>query len=251
MRAHGLMHEEPLGRTLEWLLALIPPDEQTECVVRRRASAPLVLTRMVSPRTRAETGDIVFQTKGDLSPNQRGATLAIARAAVEGPLAVIVTPSPRLVAARISEAFLDERDHDLMSSVAFERDRLGRIVPFCQLGQVEIAKSARVHPTAIIDRGTLHDDVTLIGDGAVIGSFVHIAHNVTVGPDAVVMDHAHISGSTTICPRAYIGAGAMISDHLRIGNDAHVGIGSVVLEDVRDDVRVMSTGRLATLRKAE
>ncbi|KAI8557501.1 hypothetical protein RHMOL_Rhmol04G0015600 [Rhododendron molle] len=87
-----------------------------------------------------------------------------------------------------------------------------------------------IHPGAKIGRGILLDHATgvVIGETAVIGNYVSILHNVTLGGTGKDSGDRH----PKIGDGVLIGAGTCILGNIRIGDGAKVGAGSVVLKDV-------------------
>lgn len=87
-----------------------------------------------------------------------------------------------------------------------------------------------IHPGAKIGRGILLDHATgvVIGETAVIGNYVSILHNVTLGGTGKASGDRH----PKIGDGVLIGAGTCILGNIRIGDGAKVGAGSVVLKEV-------------------
>lgn len=87
-----------------------------------------------------------------------------------------------------------------------------------------------IHPGAKIGRGILLDHATgvVIGETAVIGDYVSILHNVTLGGTGKASGDRH----PKIGDGVLIGAGTCILGNIRIGDGAKVGAGSVVLKEV-------------------
>ena len=101
-----------------------------------------------------------------------------------------------------------------------------------------------IHPNAVIARGTI------IGDGTVVMAGVVINPNVTIGRgciintrssidhDCVVGDYVHISVGAILCGtvnvgmRTWIGAGATVSNNVSICDDCMVGAGAVAVKDI-------------------
>lgn len=218
----------------------------------------IVIRRIVPLTATARTGDAVFSVSDEELPeNVSGASLAIVRRRTSRVPNYVLCENPRLVAlGRIgwyiepdAVVFVGENKHHRTNgaSVAFERLPDGKIVHLAQLGGLTIGFGVRLGAYVNIDRGSLNTVNTEIGEDVVIGSHVHIAHNVKIGARAAIMDHACICGSAEIGEEAWIGPRVVVSDHVKIGARAHVGIGSVVLEDVPAGARVITEPRLVRL----
>ncbi len=80
-----------------------------------------------------------------------------------------------------------------------------------------MSPSALVHPTASIGERfkpapfSVIDSGVSIGDGVVIGSYVHVCADATVGDDCVIGDHV------TICADAKLGNACIVSDFAVVG----------------------------------
>jgi len=107
-------------------------------------------------------------------------------------------------------------------------------------------------PSLIDARSTLdkRKDAVKMGSGAVIcagnilttniilGDFVHINLNCTVGHDSVIGDyctlspHVSISGNVKLGNEVFLGTGAIILEHVQICEKAIVGAGAVVAKNI-------------------
>lgn len=129
-------------------------------------------------------------------------------------------------------------------------DGLQMVVP--HYGTVLVRRGATIQTNCSIDWG-LYGGCTEIGEGTVVDSLVHIAHNVRIGRNCQIIAGAGIAGSCVIEDGARIGPRAIVSNGVRIGRNARVTLGSVVTRNVEDGGHV--TGNFAVphlqfLRKA-
>lgn len=89
---------------------------------------------------------------------------------------------------------------------------------------------ARIHPTAVVDRGAkLADDVE-IGPYAVIGPEVELAHAVEVGSHVNLAGRTAIGSGTRIFPFAVIGAEPQVMDYEGEPTALAIGEGNVIRE---------------------
>lgn len=107
-------------------------------------------------------------------------------------------------------------------------------VKFPHGGDIYIGKNVSIGSCSCIDRASLPNRCTVIGDGTKIDNLVHIAHNAIIGKNCLIVAGAVIGGSAVIGDRCYIGMGALIKNKVIIGNDVTVGMGAVVIRDVPD-----------------
>jgi len=116
------------------------------------------------------------------------------------------------------------------SGMGYERDSVGRLVKFAQLGGVLIEDDVDVAAHATIQRGALGD--TVLRRGARIGPHVNVGHNVEVGEDVLIAGHAQMGGGARIDKGVTIWQGAVIANGVTIGEGAVIGMSAVVRKDV-------------------
>jgi len=97
---------------------------------------------------------------------------------------------------------------------------------------MSIAKSARIHPTAVIS------EYADIGDNVEIGAFAVLEGNIKIGPDCVIRPSAHLFGNVTLGSNNQVFTGAILGEkpqHLKYNNEptrVDVGDGNVFRENV-------------------
>lgn len=96
--------------------------------------------------------------------------------------------------------------------------------------RMSVVTGIDIHPGAVIGQGILLDHATgiVIGETAVVGDWVTMFHNVTLGGTGKQKGDRH----PKVGKGAFIGAGAKILGNIKIGDWSRVGAGSVVLQDV-------------------
>ncbi len=118
------------------------------------------------------------------------------------------------------------------SGFGYEPDGEGKLIRMPHLGNLIIGDHVTIHNNVNIDRGVL--GATTIGEGTVIDSLVHAAHNVTIGKHCAIVAGAVIGGSVKIGDGTFIGMNASIKQKVKIGAGCIIGAGAVVLSDVPD-----------------
>ncbi|KAF8414246.1 hypothetical protein HHK36_002246 [Tetracentron sinense] len=105
-----------------------------------------------------------------------------------------------------------------------------KVFPLLIQNRVTEVFAVDIHPGAQIGRGILLDHATgvVIGETAVIGNYVSILHNVTLGGTGKGSRDRH----PKIGDGVLIGAGTNILGNVIIGEGAKIGAGSVVLKEV-------------------
>jgi sugar O-acyltransferase (sialic acid O-acetyltransferase NeuD family) len=107
--------------------------------------------------------------------------------------------------------------------------------PRCQSGSI----------TNQVGRGTILTAGCILTTGIILGDFIivnlntTIGHDVEVGDFSSIMPSVNISGNTKIGKRVYIGAGATILQNLEIGDDCIIGAGAVVTHSIAKGQKVM------------
>lgn len=94
-----------------------------------------------------------------------------------------------------------------------------------------------VHPFAVINRGSLGDAATRVGNDCIFMQASHVAHDCLLGDGIVVSNYAAVAGHAVIGDHAIIGGHALIAQRLRIGGFAHV----LPRADCRRDVHPFET----------
>lgn len=101
---------------------------------------------------------------------------------------------------------------------------------FPHYGHVRIGPDVTVGPNTSIARGVFGD--TILEDGAYVGANVSISHGVRIARHAAVLHGVTIAGSVVVDLWAWIGVGAVVLEGRCIGAGATVGAGAVVTRDV-------------------
>lgn len=107
-------------------------------------------------------------------------------------------------------------------------------VPFQPLISSDIA----LHPSVSVGKGSILCPGTKLTVEVVIGDFViinlnsTIGHNVTIEDYCSIMPAVNISGNVILRSGVFIGVGASILQGITIGENAIIGAGAVVTKDV-------------------
>ena len=114
--------------------------------------------------------------------------------------------------------------------------------------ELKVAFGKAFHPSAIISGEAQIDEGTVVMQGAIIQSCVHIGKHciinsgASVDHECTINDYVHISPHCTLCGNVeigegtWIGAGTTIIPGVKIGKWSIVGAGSVVTKDIPDNV---------------
>lgn len=104
-----------------------------------------------------------------------------------------------------------------------------------------------IHPSVIYDErfvkfsmGTIICAGSILTTNIIIGDFVHVNLDVTVGHDSSISDFStvspgvHISGKVIICSNCFIGTGTNILEDLSIVSNVIIGSGAVVTKSINE-----------------
>lgn len=104
------------------------------------------------------------------------------------------------------------------------------------VGGLTIGNKVKIGSRSAIDRGTFKN--TKIGDNAILGCTVYIAHNVEVGKNTVIGDMVCVAGSAVLGKCCTVGSSASIRDRIAIGNNVVIGQNAVVVSPVADNAHL-------------
>lgn len=94
-----------------------------------------------------------------------------------------------------------------------------------------------IHPGATLGKYLFidHGNGVVIGEETIIGDYVTIYHQVTLGATGNEKGRRH----PTIGNNVLIGAGSKIMGNVRVGNNVKIGAGSIVLTDIKENTTVV------------
>ena len=96
---------------------------------------------------------------------------------------------------------------------------------------IEIHPGAKLGNYLFID----HGNGVVIGEDAIVGEYVTIYHQVTLGATGNETGKRH----PTIGNHVLIGAGSKVMGNVVVGNNVKIGAGSIVLKDIKDNTTVV------------
>ena len=99
---------------------------------------------------------------------------------------------------------------------------------------VEIGDRVNIRECATINRGTKASGkgVTKIGSDTLIMSYVHVAHDCTVGNHCILVSYVGIAGETDVDDWAILGGSTVAHQFTKVGKHAMVGGGSKLNKDI-------------------
>lgn len=106
-----------------------------------------------------------------------------------------------------------------------------------QIGSVVLGDDVEVGSLTTVDRGSLED--TIVEDGVIVDSQVHVGHNCRVGRNSVLVGRTALGGSVEVGSEAYLLQGCGVGQGRKIGERAIVGSATgVMYRDVPDEAHV-------------
>jgi UDP-N-acetylglucosamine acyltransferase len=97
---------------------------------------------------------------------------------------------------------------------------------------VEIGEGTRIREYSTINRGTSASGKTSVGKGCFLMSYVHLAHDCSVGDGVIISNGTQLAGHVTIEDRAILSGLVAVHQFVKIGKYSFVGGCSRVAKDV-------------------
>jgi len=103
-----------------------------------------------------------------------------------------------------------------------------------EVTRVEIGDRVTIRECATINRGTKASGkfVTRVGSDTLVMSYVHIAHDCTIGNHCILVSHSAFAGETDIADWAIVGGGTLAHQFTQIGTHAMIGAGFKIVKDI-------------------
>ena len=105
-------------------------------------------------------------------------------------------------------------------------------------GGVLLEEGVEICSNCHIARGTLQNDMTILGAYTKLDAMVHIGHGTVIGKNTLIPAGATISGNCVIGDYVWIGVNATVSNRIQIGDRARISLGAVVTKDVPEEATV-------------
>ena len=84
-------------------------------------------------------------------------------------------------------------------------------------GRCRIGDGCRIGEYATVNRSSVEDGQTILGNGALVLAYAHVAHDCRVGSGAVLANGVQLGGHVEVGRHAFLGGGAHVHQHVRIG----------------------------------
>ena len=87
-------------------------------------------------------------------------------------------------------------------------------------GGCEVGDDARIGEYGTVHRSATAGGRTIVGAGAMVLAYAHVAHDCSVGPGAVLANGVQLGGHVQVGRGAFLGGGAHVHQFVRIGEFA-------------------------------
>ena len=97
---------------------------------------------------------------------------------------------------------------------------------------LEIGNNVVIREYCTLNKGTMANYKTKIGDGCLLMAYVHIAHDCIVGKNCILANNVNLAGHIEIGKYAILGGLVAVHQFVKIGPYSMIGGGSLVRKDV-------------------
>lgn len=97
---------------------------------------------------------------------------------------------------------------------------------------LEIGENVTIREYATVNKGTIENIRTFIGDNSLLMAYVHVAHDCELGKNVILSNNVNLAGHIKIGDFAILGGLTAVHQFVNIGAHAFIGGGSLVRKDV-------------------
>lgn len=97
---------------------------------------------------------------------------------------------------------------------------------------LEVGSRTTIREYATLNRGTIDEGTTVVGDDCLIMAYAHVSHDSRVGNHVILANSVNMGGHVVIEDWAIVGGVTAIHQFVRIGSHSFVGGGSRLPQDV-------------------
>lgn len=97
---------------------------------------------------------------------------------------------------------------------------------------LEIGSNVIIREYCTINKGTIANYKTIIGDNTLLMAYVHVAHDCIVGKNCILANNVNLAGHIEVGDFAILGGLTAVHQFVKIGPHAFVGGGSLVRKDI-------------------
>ncbi len=97
---------------------------------------------------------------------------------------------------------------------------------------VKIGDNTTIREYVTVNRGTVNNHETVIGQNCLLMAYVHIAHDCIIGNNVILGNATNLAGHIQIDDDAILGGMGAVHQFVKIGSHVFIGGGSLVRKDV-------------------
>lgn len=97
---------------------------------------------------------------------------------------------------------------------------------------LEIGENVTVREYCTVNRGTIANFKTYIGDNSLLMAYVHVAHDCVLGKNVILSNNVNLAGHIEVGEFAILGGLTAVHQFVKIGEHAFIGGGSLVRKDI-------------------
>jgi UDP-N-acetylglucosamine acyltransferase len=97
---------------------------------------------------------------------------------------------------------------------------------------LEIGENVTIREYCTVNKGTIENFRTYIGDNSLLMAYVHVAHDCELGKNVILSNNVNLAGHIEIGDYAILGGLTAVHQFVKVGPHAFVGGGSLVRKDI-------------------
>ncbi|MBE50128.1 MAG: acyl-[acyl-carrier-protein]--UDP-N-acetylglucosamine O-acyltransferase [Flavobacteriales bacterium] len=101
-----------------------------------------------------------------------------------------------------------------------------------EISTAVIGDNTTIRECATINRGTIAQGKTIIGENCLLMAYSHVAHDCNIGSQCIIANGVALAGHVIIDDHAIIGGNSAVHQFVRIGKHSMISGGSLVRKDI-------------------
>lgn len=97
---------------------------------------------------------------------------------------------------------------------------------------LEIGENVTIREYCTVNKGTIENFRTYIGDNTLLMAYVHVAHDCELGKNVILSNNVNLAGHISVGDFAILGGLTAVHQFVNIGAHAFIGGGSLIRKDV-------------------
>ncbi|MBT8221041.1 MAG: acyl-ACP--UDP-N-acetylglucosamine O-acyltransferase [Bacteroidia bacterium] len=97
---------------------------------------------------------------------------------------------------------------------------------------LEIGENVTIREYCTVNRGTIANFKTYIGNNSLLMAYVHVAHDCVLGKNVILSNNVNLAGHIEVGDYAILGGLTAVHQFVKIGQHSFIGGGSLVRKDI-------------------